>query len=174
MRPPRRWERLAAMRPPQRLTQGRTQPQAVALVVHTVQIGAVRTEGEGRVLLGRLGARGHQGTDRATRRLPAASIASGSVEFGSEAAAHGDGRNPQERRLQHLRAAGTLIHSVNELTGWLAVSGCSAELWGWHLSFPSASLFPLAWVCLIPLQLRILQSRRLAPVIRGHLLFFIC
>ncbi len=35
-------------------------PEAVA-PVHTVQIGAVRTEAEGHLLLGRLGERGHQG-----------------------------------------------------------------------------------------------------------------
>ena len=60
------------------------------------------------------------------------------------------------------------------MTNWLAGRlGLLGGAVGLALSFPSASLFPLAWVCLIPLQLRILQSRRLAPVIRGHLLFFI-
>ncbi len=44
---------------------------------------------------------------------------------------------------------------------------------GMALSFPSASIFPLAWVCVVPLQLRILQSRGLAPVLRGHCLFFL-
>ncbi len=59
-------------------------------------------------------------------------------------------------------------------TNWLAGRlGLLSGAIGLALSFPSASLFPLAWVCLIPLLLRILQSHGLAPVVRGHLLFFI-
>ncbi len=51
--------------------------------------------------------------------------------------------------------------------------GLLAGAVGLALSFPSAALFPLAWICLIPLLLRIVQSRRLAPVVTGHLLFSI-
>ena len=56
-------------------------------VFHTVQIGAVRTEAEGRELLGRLGARGHRG------RIVPPSNSGGFYrvwvgEFESEAAAH--------------------------------------------------------------------------------------
>ena len=60
------------------------------------------------------------------------------------------------------------------MTGWLAGRlGLLGGAVGMAVSFPAASIFPLAWVCLIPLQLRILQSGGLAPVVRGHLLFFI-
>ncbi len=60
-------------------------PEAVP--VHTVQIGAVRTEAEGYLLLGRLGARGHQG------RIVPPSTSGGFYrvwvgEFENEAAAH--------------------------------------------------------------------------------------
>ena len=90
----------------------RTDAPQAGLVVHTVQIGAVRTEGEGRVLLGRLGARGHQG------RIVPPSTSGGFYrvwvgEFGSEAAAHemeetlkSDGFSTYVRR--------PLIHSVND------------------------------------------------------------
>ena len=56
------------------------------------------------------------------------------------------------------------------LAGRLGLLGGAVGL---ALSFPSASIFPLAWVCVVPLQLRILESSRLAPVLRGHFLFFL-
>ena len=59
---------------------------------------------------------------------------------------------------------------TGRLAGRLGLLGGAVGL---ALSFPSASIFPLAWICVIPLQLRILRSRRLVPVLRGHFLFFL-
>ncbi len=59
---------------------------------------------------------------------------------------------------------------TSRLAGRLGLLGGAVGL---ALSFPSASIFPLAWVSVVPLQLRILESRGLAPVVRGHFLFFL-
>ncbi len=63
------------------------------------------------------------------------------------------------------RASRFLIHCTSHR--WLLAGALALAL-----SFPSFSLYLLAWIALIPLLLRLVQSRSLRPVLSGHFLFF--